>query len=111
MKKVLANIGVFSLAVLPQMAMAQVGTNLPTGTNLSTRGLADVATSIINAVLGFLFIIVLAVILWGGFRWMTAGGNEESVGEAKKIIAAGIIGLIVVLVAYAIVNFVVSTVG
>ena len=41
---------------------------------------------------------------------MTAAGNEEAVGEAKKIITAGVIGLIIVIIGRAVVSFVLTTV-
>ena len=40
--------------------------------------------SVINVLLSFLGIIAVVIILIGGFKWMTAGGNEEKTGEAKK---------------------------
>jgi hypothetical protein len=46
----------------------------------------------------------------GGFIWMTAGGNEEKVGKAKKMLVAGIIGLIIVVAAYAIARFAVGSI-
>ena len=49
------------------------------------------------------------MILIGGFQWMTAAGNEEKVEKAKKIISAAIVGLIIILLAWAIVNFVIGT--
>jgi len=57
----------------------------------------------------FLAIIAVIVILIGGFRWMTAAGNEDRVASAKKTIIAGAIGLIIILAAYAIVTFVITT--
>ena len=47
------------------------------------------AVKIINIALGFLGIIAVVLILYAGFRWMTAGGNEENVAAAKKILSAG----------------------
>jgi hypothetical protein len=44
----------------------------------------------------------------GGFKWMTAGGNEDKVGEAKKLIVAGIIGLVIILGSFAIATFVLT---
>jgi len=52
----------------------------------------EAAANIINLVLGFLGLIAVIIILIGGFKWMTAGGNEEKVGEAKKLLIAGLIG-------------------
>jgi len=59
----------------------------------------------------FLGIIAVIVILYGGFRWLTAAGNEDRVAKAKKTVIAGVIGLIVILAAFAIVTFVVNTTG
>jgi len=58
--------------------------------------------------LGFLSIIAVLIILMGGFKWMTAGGNEEKVEEAKKMIIAGIVGLAVIFTSFAIATFVIN---
>jgi Zn-dependent protease with chaperone function len=76
---------------------------------LPSEDIRVVITRIINVAMGFLGIVAVLIILWGGFTWMTAGGNEEKVGEAKKIITAGIIGLIIVISSYAIARFVVQS--
>jgi hypothetical protein len=49
------------------------------------------------------------MVVWGGFTWLTSGGSEEKVESAKKIISAAIIGLIVVLLSWAIVLFATKT--
>ncbi len=66
----------------------------------------EIAAEIINISLGFLGIIAVIIVLFGGFKWMTAMGNDEGIGEAKKLIAAGVIGLAIILSAYAISQFV-----
>lgn len=68
-----------------------------------------VAARIIRIALGFLGIIALGLILYGGFVWMTAGGNEENIAKAKKILVNAAIGLAIILSAYAIVSFVISS--
>ncbi|MEI7498463.1 MAG: pilin [Candidatus Falkowbacteria bacterium] len=67
------------------------------------------AAKVINWALGFLGIIAVVIILMGGFKWMTAGGNEDKVGEAKKLMAAGLIGLIIILAAWGVATYVVSS--
>jgi len=57
---------------------------------------------VIGAILNFLGVIFLILMIYGGFMWMTAAGNEEQVGKAQKIITAAIIGLVIVASAYAI---------
>lgn len=81
--------------------------NFADSTGLGQGDLNETIGSIINAALGFLGVIAVVIILFGGFKWMTAGGNEEKVGEAKKLIIAGIIGLAIILSAYAIASFVI----
>ncbi|MBI2637138.1 MAG: hypothetical protein HYW81_03015 [Parcubacteria group bacterium] len=73
-----------------------------------TTDLKGSIANIINIILGFLGIVAVIIILAGGFKWMTAGGNEDKVGEARKMIIQGIIGLVVVFAAWAIASFVVS---
>ncbi len=58
---------------------------------------------------GLLGIIAVVIILYGGFIWMTAAGNEERVDKARKMIVAGVIGLAIILSAYAIARFVVNS--
>lgn len=69
-----------------------------------------IAANVIRVLLGFLGIIAVIIILFGGFKWMTAGGNDEKVGEARKLMTQGIIGLIIVLAAWGIASFVVDAI-
>jgi len=110
MKKLLKNVSILAITLLPNAALAAGLTAPTTPSGLSDQSLDVTINNIITAVLGLVGIIALGVILYGGFRWMTAAGNEEAVGEAKKIITAGVIGLIIVIVAWAVVSFVISTV-
>jgi len=78
-------------------------------TGLGERDPRNIAASVIRVILGFLGIVAVVIILLGGFKWMTAGGNEDKVGEAKKLIIAGIIGLVIILAAFAIATFVLNS--
>ncbi len=69
-----------------------------------------VIVRIINLALTFLGLIAVILILWGGFKWMTAGGNDENVDAAKKIIIAAVIGLAIIISAYAITNFFITSI-
>ena len=97
----------FALTALPVLAL-NTGIEYGTYTGLGTKDIREGIMSVINVLLGFLGILAIVIILWGGFRWLTSGGNEEKVGEAKKIITAGIIGLVIIFTAYAIASFVVT---
>lgn len=62
--------------------------------------------TIIKVILGFLAVIFLILTIVAGFRWMTAGGNEDEVKKAVTTIKNSVIGLVIVLAAYAITYFV-----
>ncbi|MFA5024605.1 MAG: pilin [Patescibacteria group bacterium] len=66
---------------------------------------------IINVVLGLLAVIFLALIIFAGFRYMTAGGNEEQTKKAVSLLKNAIIGLLIVLMAWAITRFTVLMLG
>jgi len=76
---------------------------------LSNTDVRITIARIIRVAMGLLGIVAVVIILIGGFTWMTAGGNDEKVGEAKKWIFAGIIGLAIILSAFAISTFVISS--
>jgi hypothetical protein len=67
--------------------------------------------TVIQVALSFLGVIFLILTIYGGFLWMTASGNEEKVKKARKILTAAIIGLIIVIGAYAITTLVMSRLG
>jgi formate hydrogenlyase subunit 3/multisubunit Na+/H+ antiporter MnhD subunit len=87
----------------------QFGQNYAGNTNLGNNDPRDIMVSILNLAMTFLAIIAVIVILIGGFKWMTAAGNEDKVEEAKKLIAAGVIGLVITLSAFMLVTWVVNT--
>ncbi len=83
--------------------------NVQSETGLGDRDPRDIAASVIRVILGFLGIVAVIIILLGGFKWMTAGGNEDKVGEAKKLIMAGVIGLVIIVASFAIATFVLDS--
>ena len=64
--------------------------------------------NIINVVIGVIGFIAVIVIILGGVQYTTSAGESAKVKKAKDTIMYGIIGLIVALLAYSIVNFVLS---
>lgn len=105
-----------SAAILaPMAAFAQVNpdeyTTLATQFGLgSNTDIKSVVINIIRLLLGFLGLVAVIIVLYGGFQWMTAAGNEERVASARATLTAGLIGLIIILSAYAIASFVITTV-
>lgn len=75
-------------------------------------GHADIRFTVANIIvvaLGLLGTVSVVLMLYAGFKWMTAGGNEENVKEAQNIIKYAVIGLAIILSAYAITRFVMSS--
>lgn len=60
---------------------------------------------IIRTALQLIGIVFLVLMIYAGFLWMTAGGNEENITKAKNILKASIIGLIIILASYSITYF------
>ena len=121
-KKIIAGLMTLSLVSVMALPMA-VGassadsSNCGTGVGqvpcvsdlgLGSTSLSALVTNIISLILGFLGILAVLIVLWGGFIWMTAGGEQDKVDKAKKLIISGIIGLVIIFAAYAIATFVIS---
>lgn len=70
--------------------------------------LPQIIGTIINVVLGFMGIVLLFYIILAGWEWMSAGGEKGGVETAKARIKNAVIGLVIIVSAYAISNFVIS---
>ena len=66
---------------------------------------------IVGAGLAFIGVIFLILMIYGGFTWMFARGNEQEVAKAKNLIYSAVIGLIIVLAAYAITRYLGQALG
>lgn len=121
--KHLISLAIVSLLVVPAFAFnanAQTADLTTFGADQVTTGLngslADSSSNdprtvigrIINIALGFLGVIAVGIILLGGFKWMTAAGNEDKTTEARQLLGAGVIGLIIILSAWALATFVIG---
>lgn len=69
-------------------------------------GVAEIAGTLIGQVLAFVGVIFFGLVLYGGFKWMTAQGNVKQTEEARDIIVRAAIGLIIIFSAYAITSFI-----
>ena len=111
-----ATVGMAAALALPSVVLAQGELNVndlgvgavQSSIKLGSGDVRETAARIINVALGFLGIVAVIIVLMGGFKYMISGGNEEKVGEAKKLIVSGIIGLAIILSAWAITSFVIS---
>ncbi len=81
-----------------------------TTSQLPTTPLVTVIGNVIKWVLGFLGLIATIIIIIGGFQWMSSGGNQEKIDKAKKLMINGLIGLIIVVLAYSISWFIIRAI-
>lgn len=106
---------ILTLIIVPVLAFAQSGDiegllkdaagSQGAGYNTaidSQTGIATFAGLIVRTFLSLTGLIFMIYIVYGGFLWLTSGGNEEKMTKAKSIIRNGIIGLIVIFSAAAI---------
>ena len=93
-------------------SLSQLWGKLGTDTGLSNVG---EPTSLINrigmAALGFVGIVVVALIIYGGIVWMTAAGNDEKVTKGKKIVVGSLIGMVIIVASYGIAGLVYNTIA
>lgn len=95
-----------------------VKTNMDTGATEvgNTAGYAAVTPdsaliliqALISAFLGVIGVLLLIYIIYAGYNWMTAQGEEEKVEKAKDTLKRAIVGVIIIIAAYAISYFVMS---
>ncbi|MBI2633182.1 MAG: hypothetical protein HYW78_02205 [Parcubacteria group bacterium] len=112
-KKIAIIISFLLFISLPLFVFAQPELNSGLGafaneTNLGNADLPSVIGRVVKLVISFLGLIAVLIILGAGFMWMTSGGNEEKVKKAKKLMIAGVVGLIIVILSYSIASFVLS---
>lgn len=109
--KALVFLFIIQLAAAPTVFGASINTTgldtqdkaLVTPSGLAGNySLANIISVLIQTVLGFLGIIFLALTIMAGFKWMTSNGNEDTIKKAKSSLMNAIIGLVIVIAAYAI---------
>lgn len=78
----------------------------PSGTGEGS--LRVVVVQMVDYFLGFLGLLAVIMVIYGGVLYVTAGGKEEQSNKAKKVIMFAVIGLIIILLSYALVNTVIG---
>ena len=75
---------------------------------INQDGLSNILKNATNIVLFIAGALAVIMIIYGSIRFMTAHGNEKQVESARLIVTYSVIGLIIAILAYALVNFVLS---
>jgi hypothetical protein len=82
-----------------------------TGGLNGSQSLSDLITRVIDILLTFAAVIAIVFVIIGGYQYLASGGNEESAEKGKKTLINAIIGVVVIVLAYAIINVIVNLVG
>ncbi len=101
-------IGYWLLAIDPAFAQIDSGFD-QFNPGLGAEDPRIIIARIIRILLGFLGVVAVGLMIYAGFRWMLAGGREEETKHAQQIMVNAAIGLVIVLSAYAITQFVLNT--
>lgn len=104
MKKIIFLGSAIASLLMPARALAQatIGTIQIDQPEKGFKSLSNAISNIITIVLAIGVIMVLVMIIWGAFEWITSGGDKEAVGKARGKIINALIGLVVLAVAFAI---------
>jgi uncharacterized membrane protein len=81
-----------------------------TTTNTSSQTLATLAHTVVNLFSLIVGIVAVIMIIYGGFRYITSGGESGAVGNAKNTLIYAIVGLIIVALAQLIVHFILNAI-
>lgn len=115
-KKIIFSFTAILFVLLPQVSLAQglkdaFGTGSPlsdvkTKTGYSDEDIGAISGRVINTALTIVGVVFLLLMVYAGYLWMTAQGEESKIDKAQNIIKGTVIGLVLVLSAYAITIFV-----
>jgi len=101
-------LGRLPLAQAQGLTSEDLGVQYASSTGLTTQDPRVTVAKIIRIVLGFLGTIAVILVIYAGFMWMTSSGNEDKVTKAKNILKAAVIGLVIILSAFAITSFIIN---
>ena len=99
-------IAIFSMIPVASAALISPS-DVPSEVSGATGGEGNIKTlvlRIVNYALTFLGIVAVLIIVFGGFTYITAAGAQDKVDNAKKMIMYAIVGIIIILLSFAIVN-------
>ncbi len=104
---------VLSTASLPGSASAQVSEGINTATTSEMKGKSidgkdGLIKTVVNVLLWAVGILSVIMIIFSGFRYITSAGDASKTKSAQSTLTYSVVGLIVAIMAYAIVNMVIN---
>jgi len=98
------------LSIEPALAQIRDGVN-SANPGTGPTSIDSVITDVINVALWAIGILSVIMLIFGGIRYTVSGGDSNKVTSAKNTILYAVIGIVVAMLAYAIVNFVLTELG
>lgn len=96
--------------IAARKAEALVSIDVPTNfAGFSSQDLKTTVGNLVSVIVGFLGTFLILLIFFGGLLWMTSGGNEDKIASAKRLIASGVVGMVIILMSYSIAGFLASS--
>ena len=105
----LISVGLVSLTLFMfgfSFALAQEIPDVDQVSDLTATSLEDKIITLVNYVISIIAIVAVVMIIYAGYLYVSSGGDEKKLGQAKSLILYAVIGLVVVIVSYSIVGFV-----
>lgn len=105
------SIALFAITMLamPVLLLAATSTiDVPRPAIVGSNDLTTIVGNVINILLTLIGIVCIILIVFGGFKYMTASGKEDAMKDAKGIMIGAIIGLIIVFIAWAASTFIIN---
>ncbi len=95
-----------SLLMSDASAQVSSGINAATTSEMQGKSVNNTVGSIVNILLWVVGILSVTMIVWSGFKYITSAGDTSKLASAKSTLIYAVVGLIIAIMAYAIVNFV-----
>ena len=73
------------------------------------KTIGNFITNALTIAFGIAVLLVLAYLIWGAFEWITSGGDKDNVAKARNMITHAIIGFIILMFAFLILQFLLSS--
>ncbi len=106
--KSIATISAVYCFLAVNLAIAASKWGSPPAPNKVPQDLEKGLMNLTNWVLGFISMIAVLFIIWGGVQYLTSIGDESRMESGKKTVTYALMGLVIAALAYAIVNIIVS---
>lgn len=92
--------GIYNPAIKPTVGQGQ-----------GAEILAQLIANFLKIAYSIVGLVLLAMLLWGGIQWMTAGGDKEAISKAQKRITNALIGFAIFMSVFVIINFIAPALG